>query len=365
MSVYRLKDGRWIVQYRDPNRPGKYKREYFGRGLEAEKRARERDRELKERTRQGKTPELSAPLFEELANAYLQAKKNKLAKSTIMNMYYKLKGVILPLIGDMNVLTITPSVLERYEEERTREGVKKTTIHRELTDIITIINWAVKRGYIYESPLRGYEKPRRDDEVIMPPSVDEINRILACSPAHLIRAICISYYTGLRPGAKELFGLRWSENVDWSNQCILVRSADKGGLVARMVPVLDENFWHEMKRWYELDKSQSVEYIVHYKGKPVKSLKRAFNTAKRKAGITRRLRLYDFRHAFTTHLLAKGAQLKPVSEMIGHKDIETTLRVYQHTNTPIMRDTAQLLPGLSIPDTTIVVSKEEKNLKKQ
>ena len=46
MSCYQLHDGRWVVQHRDPDRPGKYKREYFSRGLEGEKQARHRNEGL-------------------------------------------------------------------------------------------------------------------------------------------------------------------------------------------------------------------------------------------------------------------------------------------------------------------------------
>lgn len=46
MSFYQLKDGRWVVQYRDSKRNGRYKREYFGRGKTAELQAKERNRAL-------------------------------------------------------------------------------------------------------------------------------------------------------------------------------------------------------------------------------------------------------------------------------------------------------------------------------
>jgi len=39
MSVHKLKDGRWIVKYPDPEKPGGSRREYFGRGDSAKKKA--------------------------------------------------------------------------------------------------------------------------------------------------------------------------------------------------------------------------------------------------------------------------------------------------------------------------------------
>lgn len=46
MAVKKLKDGRWIVYYRILGQKNKWKKEYFGRGLEAERKARDRHHEI-------------------------------------------------------------------------------------------------------------------------------------------------------------------------------------------------------------------------------------------------------------------------------------------------------------------------------
>ena len=50
-----------------------------------------------------------------------------------------------------------------------------------------------------------------------------------------------------------------------------------------------------------------------------------------KAGITRRLRPYDLRHAFATFALDAGADIKAVAEMMNHSNPSMILRHYQHT----------------------------------
>jgi len=73
MSVHQLPDGRWIVHYRnqDPDSPGRFKREYFGRGIEAEARARERDAQLPKRqaTHNTPAPRDAGPTIAELVEA--------------------------------------------------------------------------------------------------------------------------------------------------------------------------------------------------------------------------------------------------------------------------------------------------------
>jgi len=95
-------------------------------------------------------------------------------------------------------------------------------------------------------------------------------------------------------------------------------------------------------------KTRDREYIISYKGKPVKSLKRSWATAKKKAGITKRLRLYDLRHAFATYLLAHGADLKAVSDMMGHHSTKMTADRYYQLVEDLKRKAVSKLPTLKV-----------------
>jgi len=58
-------------------------------------------------------------------------------------------------------------------------------------------------------------------------------------------------------------------------------------------------------------------------------LQRAVKAAARQAGIKKRVTCHTFRHSFATHLLQNGYEIRTVQELLGHKDVRTTM-IYTH-----------------------------------
>lgn len=373
MAITQKSDGRWCVYYRD-SESGRQIWKYFGRGIEAEKNAREYNAALDLRSYEQRTPRQQSPLFFELVNEYIKAKFGLIEKSTKDNFLTKMRGVIGPAIGHLPAIKLTPRRIDKYVTKRLttqkripiRYGVgkklvkfkpavdsegkalyiKRTTVNREISDIQAVLNWSVAEGYLTHNPLSGYRKPKRDDEIIAPPTIDEIRRLFAQAPEHLVRALMLSYYSGIRPGAVELLSICWND-IDFEGQLIFIRSARKNGIKSRRVPI-HKKFADRLQSWYEADRKINAEHVVHFRGRKVKRISKSFATAKRKAKIMRRLTPYSFRHAFATYLLENTADLKTTSEMLGHTRTDTTTRIYQHSNLPMRRKTIERLPALDL-----------------
>ncbi len=59
------------------------------------------------------------------------------------------------------------------------------------------------------------------------------------------------------------------------------------------------------------------------------SLQKALKQAVRQAGIQKKVGCHTFRHSFATHLLQNGYDIRTVQELLGHKDVKTTM-IYTH-----------------------------------
>lgn len=335
MSVCTRKDGTIFVNWMDG---GTRKRKYFGHGVKAMAEAVRFNEQI---TAPAPGRKEHGPTFAMIAEQYVAVKAVSMSAVSLENLLYKLNGTILPQIGKVAANRITPELLDRYVAERAR-SVKRTTIHRELSDIRAVLRWAVARRLLPVNPMAGFEMPRRDDTIVLPLAHHEIQAIIDHSPEHLRRAMLLSFFCGLRPGAVELLSIRYNQ-VNWSAGTITIISAQKGGIDRREVPI---HSGLPLRQWFEMDGADPERHVITWQGKPVHSLKRSWATAKRMAGVGgRKIPPYALRKSFVTTLLHLGVDPETIAKIAGH-DVQTMLKHYAHSSSAAAQAAIAKLPDL-------------------
>lgn len=330
MSICQRRDGRWIVTYKDAN--GKRHDKSFGRGEEARLEAEAFDKSMKamcvqttpvERTDMGITLEGIILLYCKDLSARGKTKRHiQEVLYVATSVYYPFWGRAMPLQMMKYVEHIIPFInhLQMTISPITKELRNAVTINKYCSYLRAIFNFAIKHGYIQESPMKYWsrqkEQPRRFQLTL-----EDLGKILAVADDHVRLAIAVCFHLGVRPGASELFALKWSD-VDFEKGQITVfgRKTNK----IRVIPIKPA-FLEYLAQ--ERNKSE-CEYIISYKGKPVTRINKAFKRACIRAGITYPVRMYDLRHMFATLMLAHGADLAAVSRLLGHSSVTMTADVY-------------------------------------
>lgn len=78
------------------------------------------------------------------------------------------------------------------------------------------------------------------------------------------------------------------------------------------------------QRWVDRQTGQQGRHHIHES-----AVQHAVKEAARRAGIVKHATCHTFRHSFATHLLQDGYDIRTVQELLGHKDVKTTM-VYTH-----------------------------------
>jgi integrase len=141
-----------------------------------------------------------------------------------------------------------------------------------------------------------------------------------CESLHIYTFIVLGAFTGLRKG--EMERLTW-DDVDYDRGEITVRQAKNHNF--RIVP-MNALVRDALKRHPRHLHSPAI--LASPKGTPYKDLRKGFEKALAKAGLPR-IRIHDLRHSFASNLVATGSSLVAVKELLGHKDIQSTM-IYAH-----------------------------------
>lgn len=340
MAVRKLPDGRWRVDWRDPSQGGRIVSEYFGRGEDGRSAALEREHEIKiQKIKNRGLIQAYGPSFRELAQEYINARSIELSSKTRSEILRTLAVYALPIIGSLPINKITIANWTSIEKVLLRREVKAQTINKYFQYISRIFMWAVERGYLKDNPWRNRRTLRAHRPKIELITTEELARIMEAADDHLRWAIEVELNVGCRPGPSELFALKW-DDFNYQTGAVRIYASKTDSYHTQYV---SKDFLERLKARREFCRQENLRlarrrgqiepecpYVISFHGEKVFRLNSAWESAKKKAGITRPIRFYDLRHYYITHALAGGADILDLAHRVGHKDATMIVTVYAH-----------------------------------
>ncbi len=343
MSVHQTSDGRYFVAYREKG-ARQVRRKYFGRGPEGKLAAKRWETDwLAARSINpaavGGHPDLT---FDELAQLYLH--QHPLAEASRRAIYYALKLYVHKLFGSKRVVSLDMTHLTELDGAIAAAGRSLATRNRYRSYCKAICQWGVDNDLLVSNPFLKFS-PETKKEGRAPDLLkdNELTAIYGQAPEHLKWAIEVMINTGVRPGRSELFALLISD-VDFERGGIWLRREKTRERHKTLLPLRRE-FLEKIARMKA--ENPGREYLIEYEGRAVVSLRTAWRNTLRRAGISRKLRMYDLRHWYASKLISGGADIKVASELLGHASPTTTLTTYYHLVDSQKRETVD---SLKIPD---------------
>ena len=339
----------WVVKYREPwsGRPRQraFAAEAEARAFEdAQASLYERERAIIKAVRRRRTQGRPASLtIAEVLDRYLDSLGNP---STRAASAYHLR-LFADIYGQRKAHCLTLEDVGALLTLQQQRGVSKSTACRRMGIVRAAYHWAARWGLLPTNPLAGLQLASPAPQTPDPPTAREARRLYATAAPHVQRVIALGMATGARIGPSELFRLRWTD-IDTRGAVLRMPNAAKGARAeAREVP-LRQDVLRLLRRWEAEDAGNGCPWVIHYRGRPVRSISRAWRNTLRRAGIERRIRPYDLRHAFASRALDHDADLKCVAEVMGHANEKMIVRFYRHTSAKQRRKAVNAAPSLGL-----------------
>jgi integrase/recombinase XerC len=234
---------------------------------------------------------------------------------------------------------IDASVIRAFLHAIHLQGVEHTTMARKLSSLRSFCHFLQRQGRIVDNPAQSVHAPkvRRPLPNVLP--IDQVFTLLDTpeappSPHHLRdQAILELFYaTGIR--VSELVALN-TQNVDFESGTLRVQGKGKrerqvffGRTAARALTA-----YLEARQQNQPARDQAALFLNHRGNRlSVRGVHLVVKKHSRRAGISSKTSPHTLRHAFATHLLDNGADLRSIQELLGHQRLSTTQK-YTHVST--------------------------------
>ena len=244
---------------------------------------------------------------------------------------------------------IEPVDLRAYVAALQEAGYAPASIARRLASLRSFFKFAQREGLCDQNPAKPLRNPRRARKLPHFLTTEEIAALLS-APAFdswsgkRDRAILETMYSGgLR--VSELVGIDHAD-LDLHDAVIRVRGKGRKERIAPLgsyaVEAIEAYLRATRKHAFPKERRPAMEgvsplFLNRFGGRlTTRSVARMLEKYLAQTGLDRRTSPHSLRHSFATHLLDRGADIRSVQELLGHKSLVTT-QIYTHLSTAGLR----------------------------
>ncbi len=241
-------------------------------------------------------------------------------------------------MGSRDWKTIDHIAIRGFLSHLYDKGLSKTSVARSLAAVRSLYRWLAQEGVVELNPAKLVSTPRLPKKLPRVPTIEEVNSVLdgkmsdaASFPERDRLLLELLYGCGIRNS--ELVGINL-EDIRLSNEAILIRGKGKK---ERYVPFGESarDAFKDYLPWRQqllvtLKKSTPALLVNQRGGRlTTRSVGRIVKRIAVAKGLSPDVHPHTLRHAFGTHMLEEGADLRAIQELLGHERLATTQRYTQ------------------------------------
>lgn len=241
-------------------------------------------------------------------------------------------------IGSRSWKNIDHVTIRGFLSHLYEKGLGKTSVARSLAAVRSLYRWLAQEGVVDQNPAKLVSTPKLPKKLPRVPTIEEMNGMLdgqmpevAAFPERDGLMLELLYGCGIRNS--ELVGINL-DDIRLSAEAILIRGKGKK---ERYVPFGDSvkaalgAYLPTRQRLISEKKKNTPALLINHRGGRLttRSVGRIIKKIAVAKGLSPDVHPHTLRHAFGTHMLEEGADLRAIQEMLGHERLSTTQR-YTH-----------------------------------
>lgn len=356
-NIHKRKDGRWEGRYikgHDITGKALYGSVYAKTYFEVKRKLIEANIQLATNTYQ---PKDRKKTLREVLYLWLENNRIKLKQQTYANYQYMIEKHIIPAIGSVMVCQIDAKYLNSFVLSKSLNGRLdgngglSTSYIKKITFIInSTLEYAANENLC--TPIRSevFNPPKKKSELEILTIVEQstFEKFISNNFVERDLGILLSLYAGLRIG--EVCGLMWKD-FDFETQTIHIQRAverirnvdsiageSKTILMCCDVKTISSNrtipipsILLPLLKKYRKSGDAFVIEGCSYKYSDPRTIQYFFNKRLKECGI-KKINYHALRHTFATRCVESGMEIKSLSEILGHANVNITLNTYVHSS---------------------------------